>query len=182
MVRQRCRVHRLQRRGNAEDRRGKGDRRRRSSSMANIYLRQLSAVAPLYLDDPCGIRGGRRGSALTGETAERRDPVAGRLACLRRWSPMPAALCPVSGFQTPRALAAANRDRPSLLPLRRRRSLVPPAPPLLSCPRSLFPTVAFATGSAKRATVAARSVSRHSHPAKYRQPASLANVFCLSYI
>lgn len=40
-----------------------------------FYLRQLSAVAPLHLDDPCGIcrrRGGAR--AYLGETTERRDP------------------------------------------------------------------------------------------------------------
>ncbi len=80
MVRQRPRVHRLQRCGNAEDRRGKRDnagaahRRWRA-----FYLRQLSAVAPLHLDDPCGIcrrRGGAR--AYLGKLQNGVIPVAGR--------------------------------------------------------------------------------------------------------
>ncbi len=70
------RVHRLQRRGHAEDCRGKRDipgaahRRWRA-----FYLRQLSAMAPLHLDDPCGIcrrRGGPR--AHLGKIAEWRCP------------------------------------------------------------------------------------------------------------
>ena len=74
--RQRPRVHRLQRRGHAEDCRGKRDipgaahRRWRA-----FYLRQLSAMAPLHLDDPCGIcrrRGGPR--AHLGKIAEWRYP------------------------------------------------------------------------------------------------------------
>ena len=76
VVRQCPRVHRLQRRGHAEDCRGKRDipgaahRRWRA-----FYLRQLSAMAPLHLDDPCGIcrrRGGPR--AHLGKIAEWRYP------------------------------------------------------------------------------------------------------------
>ncbi len=66
----------FQRRGHAEDCRGKRDipgaahRRWRA-----FYLRQLSAMAPLHLDDPCGIcrqRGGPR--AHLGKIAEWRYP------------------------------------------------------------------------------------------------------------
>ncbi len=53
----------------ARDNAGAAHRRWRA-----FYLRQLSAVAPLHLDDPCGICRRRGGARATWETTERRDP------------------------------------------------------------------------------------------------------------